>query len=97
LIRAIGPTLATAFDVPGAMTDPKLELFSGQTVIAANDNWGGDAQLTAIGNRVAAFKIDDGGSRDAVLLLTLAPGNYTAHVSAVAGGGLALVEVYEIP
>jgi hypothetical protein len=97
LIRAIGPTLATAFNVPGAMTDPKLELFSGQTVIAANDNWGGDAQLTAIGNRVAAFKIDDGGSRDAVLLLTLAPGNYTAQVSAVAGGGLALVEVYEIP
>jgi hypothetical protein len=97
LIRAIGPTLATAFNVGGAMTDPKLELFSGQSVIAANDNWGGNAQLTAVGNRVGAFEIADGGSRDAILLLTLAPGSYTAQVSAVAEGGLALVEVYEIP
>ena len=97
LIRAIGPTLGTAFNVGGAMADPKLELFSGQTVIAANDNWGGNAQLTAVGNRVGAFEIADGGSRDAILLLTLAPGSYTAQVSAVAAGGAALVEVYEVP
>ena len=81
------------------MSDPKLELFSvrEQKVIAANDNWGGDAQLSAVGNRVGAFEIAAGGSRDAILLLTLAPGSYTAQVSGVAAGGVALVEVYEVP
>src|SRR5215218_188950 len=38
LIRAVGPTLGT-FGVAGTMIDPKLELFSGDTKIAENDNW----------------------------------------------------------
>ncbi|WP_414661321.1 immunoglobulin domain-containing protein [Horticoccus sp. 23ND18S-11] len=98
LIRAIGPTLGVApFNVGGAMADPKLELFSGQAVIAANDNWGGDAQLTAVGGSVGAFALANAASRDAILLVTLAPGSYTAQVSGVGGGGAALVEVYEVP
>ena len=96
LVRAVGPALA-AFGVGGAMADPKLELFSGQTVIAANDNWGGDAQLTATGTAVGAFGIANAASKDAILLVTLAPGSYTAQVSGVGGGGTALVEVYEVP
>lgn len=98
LIRAIGPTLAEPpFGVGGAMGDPKLELFQGQAVIAANDNWGGDAQLSAVAGTVGAFALGNAASRDAVLLVTLAPGSYTAQVSGVSGGGLALVEVYEVP
>lgn len=98
LIRAIGPALGVApFNVGGAMADPKLELFSGPTAVATNDNWGGDAQLTAVANSVGAFAIANAASRDAVLLVTLAPGNYTAVVSGAGGGGLALVEVYEVP
>lgn len=98
LIRAIGPTLGAApFNVGGAMADPKLELFRGQSVIAENDNWGGDAQLTTVAGSVGAFALGDPGSRDAVLLVTLPPGGYTAQVSGVNGGGLALVEVYEVP
>lgn len=98
LIRAIGPTLGAApFNVGGAMADPKLELFRGQSVIAENDNWGGDAQLTTVAGSVGAFALGDAGSRDAVLLVTLPPGGYTAQVSGVNGGGLALVEVYEVP
>ena len=80
------------------MADPKLDLFSGQTIIASNDNWGGDAQLTAVGTAVGAFAVADGASKDAMLLVTLAPGNYTAQVSGVNNtGGLAIVEVYEVP
>ena len=46
LIRAIGPGLAV-FGVPETMPDPELKLYgAGSTVIAANDNWGGAAQLT---------------------------------------------------
>jgi hypothetical protein len=98
LIRAIGPALGLApFNVSGAMPDPKLVLFSGQTVIASNDNWGGDAQLTTVGNSVGAFAVNNATSRDAMLVMTLAPGSYTVQVSGNGGGGLALVEVYEVP
>jgi hypothetical protein len=98
LVRAIGPTLRTAFGLSDAMADPKLELFSDQRVIASNDNWGGDPQLTATSSAVGAFRVEDPASRDAMLLLTLAPGNYTAQASSVNNtSGRALVEVYEVP
>ena len=97
LVRAIGPGLAV-FGVPGLMADPRLELFNSSSVsIAANDNWGGDPQLTQAGARVGAFAIANQQSADAMLLITLAPGNYTAVVSGVGAGGAALVEVYEVP
>lgn len=38
LIRARGPALAD-FGVPEVLANPFLQLFSGQTVIAQNDNW----------------------------------------------------------
>ena len=99
LLRAVGPTLATPpFNIGGTMSDPKLELFSGATVIKANDNWGGDPALVAASVAVGAFALSSATSKDAVLLVTLAPGNYTAQVSGVAGaGGLTLIEVYDVP
>ncbi len=92
LLRAVGPGLA-AFGVPGTMADPAL--YSGSTKIAGNDNWGGDAQVSAAFTQVGAFGLA-ATSKDAVLLVTLAPGAYTAQVNGTAGG-LALVEVYEVP
>ncbi|MCX6955853.1 MAG: hypothetical protein NTV51_27230, partial [Verrucomicrobia bacterium] len=97
LIRAVGPTLG-AFGVPGTMGDPKLELFSGDTTLATNDNWGGDAQLTAACAAVGAFGFSDPTSKDAMLLVTLPPGAYTAQVSGANNtSGAALVEIYEVP
>ena len=98
LIRAVGPTLGTAaFNVPGAMADPKLDLFSGQTVINSNDNWGGGDVLAQAFTKVGAFALGVG-SRDAALLVTLLPGNYTAQVTGVNGSaGIALIEVYDLP
>jgi hypothetical protein len=97
LVRAIGPGLGV-FGVPGVMPDPRLELFNSSSVsIATNDNWGGDPQLTAAGARVGAFKIDNARSADAMLLITLSPGNYSAEVRGVGPGGAALVEVYDVP
>lgn len=98
LIRAIGPTLALApFSIGGAISDPKLDLFLGQTAIASNDNWGGTTSLSSAFSSVGAFALGTA-SRDAALLVTLFPGNYTAQVSGVAGSsGLAIVEVYEVP
>jgi hypothetical protein len=40
LIRARGPSMGTApFFVPGVLRDPYLELFSGSSLVAQNDNW----------------------------------------------------------
>lgn len=103
LIRAVGPTLG-AFGVPGTISDPKLELYSGTTKMASNDNWetpvgvasGSAAQLTSIFTQAGAFALAPG-SKDAALLTNLSPGNYTLQVSGVNNAtGEALVEVYDL-
>lgn len=108
LVRAVGPGLA-AYGVSGAIADPQLALFSGDTVIAQNNNWGtpltvGAAQVAATTDELIAAQTQVGafqlgaGSRDAALIITLAPGLYTAIASGVAGQtGTALMEIYEIP
>lgn len=98
LVRVVGPTLGV-FGVTGANTDPRLTLFSGQTTITSNDNWGDNANAT----EVAAASLQAGafaltaGSRDAAILVQLQAGAYTAQASSVgAASGDALIEVYEI-
>ncbi len=94
LVRASGPGLAP-FGLTGLMPDPKLELYSGNTKLSENDNW--DAATLATQNSVGAFPFP-ASSRDAVLVATLTPGSYTAQVVAQGGtGGVALLELYEIP
>jgi hypothetical protein len=108
LIRGIGPSLAL-FDVPGVLADSKLTLYSGSTLIAQNDDWGvGEgvnsvqtvataAQITAAAQATGAFRLPVN-SKDAALIITLAPGAYSTHVSGANGtGGVALVEIYELP
>lgn len=101
LVRAVGPALSLPpFNLAGTMPDPQLQLFNGsRLVVAANDDWGGDSALAAAGSRVGAFAINAAASRDAMLLVTLPPGSYTAQAGPVTGyaGGLALIEVYEVP
>jgi hypothetical protein len=101
LVRAIGPSLA-AFGVSGVLADPKLELYrsGGDAPISVNDNWGASAQaaeIAATAAAIGAFPLALE-SRDAVLLLTLPAGTYTAQVSGVNNtGGTAIVEVYDVP
>lgn len=96
LIRAVGPSLAP-LGVAGALADPRLDLYSGTTVLQSNDNWGGASNLTAAFAATGAFSFTNAASFDAALLATLAPGSYTAQVSGVGGTtGIALVEVYEV-
>lgn len=97
LVRGIGPAL-TGFGVAGALVDPKLELFNGSTKIGENDDWGGSAVASGVFARVGAFALVGTASKDAALLITLAPGAYTAQLSGVGETtGVALVEVYEVP
>lgn len=97
LIRAAGPAL-TAFGVDDALADPQLTVYrNGITVIAANDNWEDASGVGAAAGRVRAFPFATG-SKDAAVLLTLAPGAYTAQIATRdRNPGAALIEVYEVP
>jgi uncharacterized repeat protein (TIGR01451 family) len=96
LIRAVGPSLAGQ-GVTGVLIDPQLDLYQGSNRLQHNDNWGGDSTLAAAFKQTGAFALENAGSKDAAILVTLDPGAYTAIVSGVNGTtGNALVEAYEV-
>ena len=97
LVRGVGPGLA-AFGVTGVLAQPVLTLFNGAATVASNTNWNTSLDSVAISTgsaQVGAFGL---ANNDSAMVVTLAPGNYTAQVTGVAGGtGIALIEVYELP
>ncbi len=101
LVRGIGPGL-NAFGLTGTLTDPRLRVYDASGLIGENDNWStvaADATLVSdAATATGAFALA-AGSKDAALILTLAPGAYTAQVGASDGTstGVALVEIYELP
>jgi hypothetical protein len=97
LIRAIGPTLQSSFNVTDAVGDPRITLQRGPSVLSTNDNWGATAALSAAFATVGAFPLA-ADSRDAALVYSVLPGNHTVSVSdAGRATGRILVEVYELP
>jgi hypothetical protein len=97
LVRAVGPTLNTAFGIPGAVSDPQFTLFAGSTAVGSNNNWGGTAALSAAFTSVGAFNLPVT-SLDAALVVPLSAGDYSVVVTGVgAANGQVLVEVYEVP
>jgi hypothetical protein len=97
LIRASGPAL-NAFGVTGTLPDPELQLFSGSAVLAANTGWGGNQEIANAAASVGAFTWTSSFSGDSAILVSLAPGAYTAQVSGSSGDtGVALIEIYEVP
>lgn len=94
LIRAIGPGLIP-LGVTNAHPNPRLTLYSGTTVIALNDNWAGTTELTAAGAQTGAFAVGST-TRDAMLLVNLQPGGYTAQINGDGAAGDVIVEVYEL-
>ena len=92
ILRATGPSLASS--IPGAMADPKLELFnSAGQMVASNDNWQTGGQVA----EVVATGVAPANPAEPALIASLAPGSYTAVVRGVNNGqGVALVEGYEL-
>lgn len=93
IIVAIGPTLSDV-GVPGALTDPTLEVFQADTSIATNDDWRDSSQQAEIqGSGFAPTK-----DAESAIIVSLAPGtNYTATVRGKNGEtGVALVEVFDL-
>ena len=95
VVRAIGPSL-TASGLANVVTDPVLELHDGSQnrLMTTNDNWSDDPEsaddLSAIGMKPAD-------ERESAIIVTLAPGPYTAVIRAKDGStGTALVEMYDV-
>jgi hypothetical protein len=97
LIRAVGPTLA-GFGLTGLLADPRVDVIAAGAVIANNNDWTESAsvsQVMATSPVVGAFPLDPN-SRDAALVLQLAPGSYTVQVTGAAGStGTVLLEIYD--
>jgi hypothetical protein len=92
IVRGIGPSLS-AFGVGGALQDPSLELYSGNTQLAANDNWQDNSNAAQILNTGLA----PSNIKESALLVTLAPGAYTAVLRGNnSATGIGLVEVYDL-
>jgi hypothetical protein len=108
IIRGIGPSL-TVFGVTGVLSNPVLTVFdSSQNQVAQNTGWGNSVAsggmaaenaTAAIFSSVHAFALS-AGTADSAMVITLAPGSYTAQLSGAAGStaptGVGLVEIYEL-
>ena len=96
----MGPGLA-GFGIPSPLADPLLTLVNAAGApVGANDSWQADAsagQTLSAMVLAGAFPLA-AGSKDAALVATLPPGNYSAQVTAPAGtSGQVLLEIYELP
>ena len=99
LIRGVGPTL-TALGVPGALAQPQLSVIKDNVTVASNSGWSTSADAAAIAAasaQVGAFALG-AASADAAMIVSLAPGNYSAQVVGANGtAGIAIIEIYELP
>jgi hypothetical protein len=93
VLRAIGPSL-TASGVTGVLADPVLEVHdSTGGTIASNDDWHDGAQAS----QIQQSGLGPTDSLESAILVTVAPGNYTAVVTGYGNTtGNGLVEVYEM-
>jgi uncharacterized protein (DUF1800 family) len=89
LVRGLGPSLPVA----GALADPALELHDASgAIVAQNDNWRGTQQ-----SQISSSGLAPADDREAALIATVSPGNYTAVVRGANNTtGVALVEVYDL-
>ncbi len=89
LVRAAGPAL-TVLGVSGAMSDPRLDLYNGSTLVLSNEDW--PASLAATFSSVGAFAFP-ASSRDAAFLQGIG-GSASVHARGT-GAGIVLVEAYD--
>jgi hypothetical protein len=89
LIRGRGPTVNVAATL---LADPIIELRSGSSVLAQNDNWGqaaNAAEISATGKAPAD-------PNESAILITLQPGSYTVFLGPADGAqGVGIIEVID--
>ena len=91
IIRALGPSVP----VPGFLADPTLELYSGSTLLEANDNWTDSPNRQAIIDST----IPPSNDLESAILQTL-PADGTGYTAIVRGAnngtGIGVVEAYDL-
>ena len=89
IIRGIGPSLTS---IQGALANPILELFdSNQVLLGSNDDWKTNQA------EVEATTIPPTNDFESAIVITLAPGAYTAVLRGQNNGiGIGVVEVYDL-
>ncbi|MEO6970844.1 MAG: hypothetical protein ABI217_08105, partial [Chthoniobacterales bacterium] len=98
IVRGIGTSLLLG----NVLADPYLELHSGSSTIAANDNWkdnlaGGSQELAIENATYPAGQLAPVSPLESAILAVLNPGAYTAVLHGTNNGtGLGLVEVYKL-
>jgi len=94
VLRAIGPSLSNPpFNLRGVLADPTIELHDAtRAIIATNDNWKDTQQA-----EILATGLQPTNDLESAMVMTLAPGLYTAIVRGKNGGtGIGLVEAYDV-
>jgi uncharacterized protein (DUF1800 family) len=94
IVRVKGPTLSlNGVPLAGRMMDPMVELHDGNgALMAQNDSWRSTQE-----SEIAASTVAPTDDREAAIVATLAPGNYTAVVRGTNNTtGIALVEMYDL-
>jgi hypothetical protein len=96
LLRAVGPSLG-AFGVTGFLADPRITMYRSSSPIAANNDWGGDPQVTAVGTSVGAFAFQSPTSKDAAIYNPATPPeSYTVQIAGADSTiGNVLAEIYD--
>lgn len=97
LVRASGPALVP-FGVTGVLADPDLQIMSSSTnsLVGANNGWGGSALLSRTAAAVGAFPWANPSSHDSALIETLPIGPYIALVAGSNGdSGVVLAGLYD--
>ncbi len=92
LVRGLGPSLSD-FGVADPLADPVLDLYDANGIlIASSDSWQSDQETD-----ILATGLEPSNSLEAAILISLAPGAYTAIESGKNGGtGVGLVEAYNL-
>lgn len=91
LVRAMGPSLAAA-GVSQPIANPALQLFTGSTPVAENDDW----QTNSNAAQITASGLAPTNDLESALLVRLEPGAYTTVVTGDGTStGVGLVEIYE--
>jgi len=97
LVRGVAPALSQ-FGVTDTLADPQLRWMNQSTVLAANNDWNGDAAIARATSAAGAFPLPPVSKDAAILLTDVRPGSYTLHVTGHDDrSGVALAEVYALP
>jgi hypothetical protein len=90
LILGVGPSLSQFFS--GSLADPTLELYQGNTLLQANDNWKTDQQA-----EVEATGAQPTNDLESAIVRTLDPGSYTAILRGKGDAtGIGVVQAYDL-